>query len=282
MRQAFRKNKARLRIWARRPLGPWRALPDFIIIGAMRGGTTSLYMYLIQHPRVARAFRKEIHFFDLGYWRGLNWYRAHFPSLPYGYIMRLLWRRNLITGESTPYYMFHPLAPRRIAETLPHVKLIVLLRNPVDRAYSHYWHAVNMGREALSFEEAVKSEPKRLRGEREKLVDDEAYHSPAYQVHSYLARGVYVDQLERWRALFREEQMLILCSEEFFEDPEASLIQVFGFLGLEACPLKKLRRYNEIRYPDMDRSVRARLEEYFRPHNLRLYEYLGRDFGWDG
>ncbi len=282
MRQVLRKNEARLRIWARRSLGPLRSLPDFIIIGAMRGGTTSLYMYLNQHPSVARAFRKEVHFFDLGYWRGLNWYRAHFPSLLHGHIEGLSWRRYLVTGESTPYYMFHPLAPKRIAETLPHVKLIVLLRNPVDRAYSHYWHAVNMGRENLSFEEALRSEPERLRGERKRLVDDEGYHSPAYQTYSYLARGVYVEQLERWKALFREEQILILCSEEFFEDPQAGLTQVFGFLGLEVRPLKGLRRYNEIRYPRMDPSLRARLEEYFRPHNLRLYEYLGRDFGWDG
>ncbi len=258
-----------------------RMLPDFIIIGTQKGGTSSLYDYLAQHPCIAPALESEVHFFDANFHKGINWYRAHFPSLLYRDYVRKVQGRQLITGEKSPYYMFYPHAPRRIFETLPHVKLIVMLRNPVDRAYSHYYHQVRKGRETLSFEEAIAAEPERLKGELEKILEDERYTSYSHVHFSYLSRGIYVDQLKVWMRFFPREQFLILKSEDFFADPPAVYRQVLAFLGLPDWELRNYKKHNVGRYSEMDPATRRRLVEYFRPHNQRLYDYLGVDFGWD-
>jgi hypothetical protein len=260
---------------------PMRLMPNYIIIGAQRCGTTSLHNYLVEHPHIIPAVQKEVHFFDMKFHKGTLWYRAHFPAWLHKYYVKFSRQQALITGEGSPYYIFHPLVPGRIAKTLPQVKLIVLLRNPVDRAYSHYWLAVRRRKETCSFEEALKCEPERLQGEREKIINFETYHSHAYQLHSYLARGIYVDQLKVWRALFPSEQMLILCSEEFYADPPASMNRVFAFLGLPAWTLKDYNPYQAGDYPQMNPIIRKQLVDYFRPHNERLFNYLGLDFDWD-
>ena len=131
----FRKNPGRVFWWLfHRITAPFRALPDFLIVGAQKGGTSSLYAYLAQHPSVLPSFRKEVKFFDCNYFCGHTWYRAHFP------LRYKLSRGNRITGEGTPNYLFHPTALQRLALTLIDVKIIILLRNPADRAYSHYQH----------------------------------------------------------------------------------------------------------------------------------------------
>ncbi len=178
-------------------------LPDMIIIGAMKCGTTSLFRYLAEHPDFFPPMTKEIHFFDSKYDQGLDWYRRRFPTKIKRLTCRLRGRR-IITGEASPYYMFHPHAMRRIASILPTVKLIVLLRNPVDRAYSHYHYEVKHGREQLTFEEAIDAEPGRLAGELDKMLQDEGYFSVHYGRHAYLRRGIYVEQLKACRALFRK------------------------------------------------------------------------------
>ncbi len=118
-----------------------RRLPDFIILGAQRAGTSSLYYYLSQHPQILPAVRKELHFFDDHYRRGLGWYRSQFPTRG---------ARGTITGEATPYYLSHPHAPARIQRLLPQARLIVLLRNPVERAISHYFFEVSHQREVVA------------------------------------------------------------------------------------------------------------------------------------
>jgi hypothetical protein len=257
-----------------------RLLPDYLIIGTQRGGTTSLYKYLARHPAHARALTKELRFFDLNYGRGVSWYRSRFPSQRHRDVIRRTRGLDLVAGEASPDYMFHPHAPRRVAELLPAVKLIVLLRNPVDRAYSHYWHQFRRGHENLSFEEAVEREPERLAGELERTVADEDYTSYERHHHSYLARGVYVDQLTTWMDLFPREQFLVESSEDLFDDPEAVFGRVLAFIGLPRGRLREYERFNAFTQEPLDDSTRARLEEYFRPHNRRLYEFLGRDFGW--
>lgn len=142
---------------------PIRVLPDFIIIGAQRAGTTSLFEYVSHHPCIGCSFGKELHFFDNlkgSFQKGLMWYRAHFPSYPYMYLAKKVRGRDMITGEASPYYLFHPLAATRIARVLPRVKLIAILRNPVDRAYSHYHHNAKYKRETLSFEAALEKDRK--------------------------------------------------------------------------------------------------------------------------
>ncbi len=251
------------------------ALPDFVIIGAQKGGTTSLYHLLGQHPLVVPAARKEVHFFDNRFGEGAEWYRQNFPAPEHRD------GRPTITGEASPYYLFHPHAPRRLAQTVPRARLIALLRNPVDRAYSHHRMMTSRDQEPLAFEEAVEAEGPRLRGETERMLLDEGYVSLTHQRFSYLSRGVYVDQLRHWSEFFDDEQMLILKSEDFYASPAEGFGRVLAFLGLPAWAPENwaILRKGEYERP-MDPETRRRLEEYFKPHNQRLYDYLGRDLGW--
>jgi len=241
-----------------------RQLPGFIIIGAQRGGTTSLYNYLIDHPQVGAATRKEVHFFDRYFEKGIDWYRAHFP------------RRGefVIVGEASPYYLFHPEAPQRILAAMPRAKCIALLRNPIDRAYSHFHFEVARGREPLPFAEATEREPERLR-----TSDD--LMGPAWRHHSYLARGAYADQIRRWLTVFPPEQLLILQSEEFYRDPQRILHLTQDFLGVDRHEPRQFTIYHDANYPMMDPEVRRRLRDHFAPLNRELYDLLGRDFGWE-
>lgn len=226
-------------------------LPDFAIIGGKKCGTTSLYNLLTQHPHVEPAASKELHYFDLLFDEGTEWYRRCFPA------PRWEDGRWTITGEATPYIASR-VAPKRMAEVAPRTRLIALLRNPVDRAYSDYQQVVRKGREPQTFEEAVGSESS-----------------------EYLSRSVYVDQLLRWSEFFAEEQTLVLKSEDFFERPQETLKLVHGFLDLPYWELEAPEIRNKGTYKQqMAPTTRQRLEEYFEPYNRRLYEYLGVDFGW--
>lgn len=261
---------------------PLRLLPDFLVIGAQKGGTTSLYNYLIEHPGIVPAFTKEVHFFDKDYSKGLAWYRANFPTYLEKYYLERFHRQKCITGEATPYYLFHPRAPHRVAKTLPMAKFIVLLRNPVDRAYSQYAHQVRQGYETLSFEDALAEEEKRTTKERENLLKDERYFSFNDKHYTYLSRGKYIDQLKVWMELFPREQFLILKSENFYSDPESTLKKTFGFLDLPAVELQKeYTPFNNGTYSKMEPATRKRLIAYFEPYNTHLYEYLGVNFDWD-
>jgi hypothetical protein len=264
---------------------PIRLLPDFLIIGTQRGGTTSLYRYLQAHPCIRPASTKEVHFFDMRFHKGLAWYRGHFPTQIEQYAVERLHGHRLVTGEASALYLFHPHTPKRVAKTLSSIKLIVLLRNPVDRALSHYYHAIKHGWETLSFEEAIEGEEQRTAQEREKLLADERYESSAYRHRSYLTRGIYVDQLQVWMTLFAREQFLILKSEEFYADPAATLKAVLAFLNVPETklPLDKqaYRAHNANTYPKMEPALRKELIVYFESHNARLYAYLGTNFAWD-
>jgi hypothetical protein len=257
-----------------------RMLPDFLIIGTQRGGTTSLYKYLVQHPNLSHALTKEIRFFDLNYQRGLPWYRSRFPSRRRREASRQRGGSGLVVGEASPDYLFHPLAPARVAHDLPEAKLIVLLRNPIDRAFSHYWHQFKRGHEVLTFEQAVAAEPDRLAGELDKVLADPTYVSYERHHHSYLARGIYVDQLAAWMELLPRDRFLIERSEDLFQDPPAVFKRVLEFLGLPDHHLTEYETFNAFSSGEMDPALRARLGEYFRPHNERLEGFLGREFGW--
>ncbi len=257
------------------------ALPDFLIIETMKGGTTFLYNLLTRHPLVEPAASKELRYFtDLIEEEGIEWYRYCFAEPK--------WKdgRRTITGEATPSYLFHPLAPERAAHVVPQGRLIALLRNPVDRAYSHYQQMVRKGREPLTFEEAIELEEARLRGGRDWLLEDERYASFDHEHYSYLSRGLYANQLLRWSGFFGDEQLLVLKSEDLYERRPDTLKRVLKFLELpewepedwEKVPTKR----NEGKSYDrgMDPVTRRRLEGFFEPHNLRLYEHLGIDLGW--
>lgn len=262
---------------------PIRMLPHFMIIGTQKGGTTSLYHYLIQHPCIAPIWIKEPHFFDIYFYKGLPWYRSHFPTTIEQYYARHVQQHDLIVGEASPYYLFHPQAATRVAQTLPKAKLILLLRNPVDRAYSQYQHQTRQeGVESLSFEEALASEEKRLAGEEEKILQDKKYFSFNHRHYSYVARSEYIEQLPAWMDLFPREQFLILRSEDLYTDPKAIVKQTLDFLGLPSNYLgQDYKPFNDAKYAKMAPETRERLITHFKPYNARLYDYLGRDFGWD-
>ena len=271
----FRKNR-RLFFWwiFHRLSSPFRVLPDFVIIGTMKGGTTSMFQYLAQHPQVHPPFRKEIKFFDIHYPKGLGWYRSHFP-------LSLKMKDGGLTGEATPYYLFHPLAATRMAKDLPKAKLIIMLRNPVDRTYSHYNHMVRVGREPLAFDDAIAAEPERLAGEAEKIIADPNYSTFMHGHYSYLARSRYAEQLPRWLDAFPRDQILILPSEEQTSDPASTFQKALSFLGLDPWTLKHFDIFKQGSYNKMPAETRKKLVGYFRPYNQQLYELLDMKFDWD-
>jgi hypothetical protein len=262
----------------RRATSAGRALPDLVIIGAQRSGTTSLYQYLAANPAVGRSYLKEVHYFDLHYDRGVGWYRAHFPTTR---DLRAMGNGSGggIALEATPNYLHHPLGPRRVRALLPQVKLVVLLRDPVSRAISHYQLSVSKGHESLPLEEALDREPERLAGERERLLSDPSYSGLSYAYFSYATRGRYAEQLEHWLAVFPREQLLVLDTAALFRDPDASVREVCEFAGIAHRPLKSYG-VRQARDYDQYAAVRPRLREYFAPHNQRLQELLDQEFEW--
>lgn len=257
-----------------------RVLPDFLIIGTKRGGTTSLWNWLVRNPAVAPMFPshqqiKSPHYFDIHFDRGLDWYRSHFVTRN-ALSRRVQEHGTAITGEASPYYMFHPLAATRVRGTIPSVKLIVLLREPVARAYSNYWERVGSGAEDLpTFEQAIDAEDQRMRGEAERILADPTYYSVNHDSHSYLARSRYAEHLASWLTLFPREQLLIMPSEELYRDESAAYARVQDFLGIPEAEIPSLPRYNRLRVPPIAPSTKARLQEYFDPHNAALARLLG-------
>ena len=252
-----------------------RVMPDFLVAGVMKGGTTSFFNYLCRHPQINPPFRKEVKFFDIHYPQGLNWYRAHFP-------LRYKMRDGMLTGEATPYYLFHPLAPRRIAAHLPGAKLIVLLRNPVDRAYSHYSHMVKVGREPLSFEDALEKEQERLAGEADRIMDDPSYSTFKHLHYSYKARGYYAGQIRNLYALFPKENILILKSEDLYSRPADVMNTAFSFLKLPPRETGNYEVFKQGTYKSgLDPETRRKLVDHFRPSNRQLYDLLNMEFDWD-
>jgi hypothetical protein len=255
-------------------LGP---LPDFLIIGGQRCGTTYLYDRVCEHPEICGALVKEIHFFnrETYYVKGPDWYRGNFPSLDSLQSNNGQGGRK-ITGEAAGY-LFHPLGPSRIADLIPDVKIIGLLRNPVDRAYSHYHHMRRLGyEEAATFEEALELEGDRLRTEVEAGLFGAHHHH-----HSYLARGIYADQLQAWFDAFPSEQLLFIQSEELYRDPTSVLKNTATYLGLPGWQPEEYSGHKQFPYSDLKPETRAWLEEYFRLHNERLFDMLGVDYGWN-
>ena len=263
-----------LRVQYRYRTATLRGFPSVLIIGAQKSGTTSLFNYLVQHPKVLPPLGKEVHYFDFHYADGVNWYRGHFPY-------RRQLRHGRLTLDASPYYLAHPLVPERAAQLLPGVKLIAVLRNPVDRALSHYQHEVRYGREPLSFAEAIEREPERLAGEEERLQSDPSYYSANHHRYSYTRRGLYLEQLRRWVQHFPRAQLLVLQSERLFRDPARTTADVHAFLGLQPYRLERYQPFLAGNYDaGLPAELRAKLVAYFEPHNRELYRWLGERFDW--
>jgi hypothetical protein len=252
-----------------------RSLPDFIILGAQKAGTSSLFYYLKQHPQIKMSLFREVHFFDNNYHKGEKWYRSHFPLLSKGF-------QNIVVGEASPYYLIHPHAPRRIHEIIPSCRLIILLRNPIDRAISHYFHSVRNKKENLPIYEAMIIEETRINDEWKRMLNDENYHSLVHPVFSYKQRGVYVDQIKRYLEFFNMDQIHIINSEELFDNPTSSLNDIYDFLVISKLENKiNLKAKNVGSYPPKKTDeVIEYLMDYFEPHNQRLFDLLGKIYSW--
>ncbi|HZN76355.1 MAG TPA: sulfotransferase [Micromonosporaceae bacterium] len=260
-----------------------RMLPSFLLCGGQRCGTTSLYRALAEHPAVLKAvLHKGVHYFDTAYHRGMRWYRGHFP---------LLRTARRIAGElgvepqafeSSPYYMYHPHAVGRIARDLPGVRLVALVRDPVERAYSQHAHEVARGFESeTSFARALALEPARLRGQHERLTADPRAHSFAHQHHAYRARGEYARYLQAMARTVGRQRILVVDSGEFFTSPRQVYDRVLHFLGLPMMEYPSFARHNaRPRTTDMADHVRRELTAHFAPWDARLVEWLGTEPSW--
>jgi hypothetical protein len=252
---ALRRAVRSARAWAATP----GALPGFLIIGAQRCGTTSLHSYLAAHPQVRAASGKELQYFSLHYGRGERWYRGHFPPPAPG----------LVSFEASPLYLFHPHAAERVAATLPEGRYIALLRDPVERAWSHYLHTRSYGHEPLEFADALAAESTRLQT------------PDGWRRYSYAARGHYAEQLSRWFEHVPRERVHVIRSEDLYADPAEVYAGVLAFLGLDpfappefAVHTRRAERSGPP--PDAAHSLR----EHFAPHNARLADLLAWPAPW--
>jgi hypothetical protein len=260
--------------------GP-RLVPDYLIIGVKRGGTTSLAEYLFQHPDVLPPYvPKGPRYFDVNYGRGWKWYTTHFPTEATG-------RRHLehtgvqpVTGDSSPYIIFHPLALERVRLRLPNAKLVLSLRDPVVRAWSQYNYEVKRGFEDLDIHAALDAEPERLRGEEDRLREDPSYVSKTHRHNAYFARGHYAAQLRHLRDLFPPEQVHVLVAEDMFAEPQVAYDALTDFIGLPRAPLTDPRAFKANTYEPLPDDVRARLAAYYAEPNEELFELLGRRAPW--
>lgn len=267
-------------IWYRDLTAKKRILPSFIIIGAQRCGTTSLYDYLSHHPQIIPSPVKELFYFDDYYTRPIEWYKSFFPTEKEREKLERDLVASVITGEASPSYFFHPYAAKRIKETLPDVKLILVLRDPIERAYSHYNHIKRLNREPLSFEEALEKELERITPDVEKLAKDENYKADLRRDYSYLTRGYYALQLKEWYKHFPKEQLLIIQSEEFYRETPKVYDEIVEYLGLNSYTLPTFEAKNALKYAKMAPETKEKLKAYFAPKNEELYELLGKRFDW--
>ena len=265
----------------------WRPLPDYLIIGTHRAGSTSLWAYLNQHPCVGVNFPrlqeiKGVRYFDENYFRGDDWYRSHFPSAAYRDYLRRRHGCEALAGDASTYYLFHPAAAQRAAAVVPDAKLVVLLRNPVDRAYSHWRRERRDGAEPLErFDEAVAAESERLAGEVDRILNDERHYSYAHENFSYMTQGHYLEPLRKWLEHYPRERVHVEISERFFRDPQAGYERVLEFLGLPSMTLRDARPRNITVGEPLDALTRRKLSARIAPENERLEEFLGFQLGWD-
>jgi Sulfotransferase domain len=258
-----------------------RMLPGFLIVGAQRGGTTSMYRTLDQHPAILKAvLHKGVHYFDTGYGHGLGWYQGHFPLRARAALARRATGDDPLTFESSPYYMFHPLAAGRISRDLPGVRLLVLVRDPVERAYSAHAHELARGYETEPFERALDLEDQRLAGEADRIISEPGYLSHSHQHHAYLTRGLYADQLERLAQAVGRDRVHVVDSGRFFTDPEPVYDGVLEFLGLRRHGYPAFERHNARPRSPMPETLRATLNDHFKAPDERLASWLGHPPSW--
>lgn len=259
--------------------GRLRMRPRFIMIGVHRGGTTSMFRMLAAHPQAVHAYRKGVYYFDLNYFRGLPWYYGHFP---------LASRARHSAGsagepvafEASGYYIYHPFALERMAKDLPDARLVVMLRDPVERAYSDFKHESARGFETETFEKALELEDSRLAGEVDRMREDIRYESLHHRHHSYRHRGQYAEQLERVFEHYPRSQVHVLESQDYFSEPAQTYGRLLEFLDLKPFQPAQFAKLNARPGAAMQSRTYDMLREFYRPHDERLTELLGKPPSW--
>ncbi len=260
--------------------------PDFLVVGTKRGGTTSMWNYLLMHPGVLGLFpsnrgKKSTDYFFKEQHRGEGWYRSHFHSRPHRQRVERRLGYAPVGGEASPYYMWDPRIAPAAREVAPDVKAVALLRDPVERAWSQYQERTQNGVEPLPFGEALAAEPDRLAGEVERMTADPSYYSEAHDWYTYRSRGVYLPQLLHWTSVFPAEQLLVLTSEEMYADPQRVFDQTCDFLRIGRHTLPTTRTFNAShRKSSVPEPQAEELRAYYAPHNRALEEHLGRSMHW--
>ena len=266
-------------VWVGTATSSLRCEPSFILVGAQRCGTTSLFRALMEHPQIARpTFYKGINYFDLNYHRGIRWYRGHFPLAEIAR-RKAATHGEMVAFEASGYYLYHPFALERASRDLPAAKLIVMLRDPAERAFSAYKHEYARDFEHETFERAIELEDERLAGEIGRMRDDITYESFSHRHHSYLHRGHYAEQLERGFKFFPRSQWHIIDSETYFDQPAAEYRRLLDFLGLEAFEPQFGQHNARPSKPMPPQALRA-LQDYYAPHDKRLTDLIEHPFSW--
>lgn len=260
-----------------------RAPPDFVIVGAQRCGTTSLFRALDKHPAMMPNVinAKGIHYFDTSYHRNMDWYLAHFASHAEREAHAAKVGHKAIVGEASPYYMYHPAGAERMAKAIPDTKLIVLLRNPVKRAISHHLHMVWEGHESVKdIDEALDLEPTRLAGIEERLLADPKLISRPHQHYSYIDRGHYASQIKRLFDHFDQKNVLVMTTEKLISDSESSLSKIQSFIGLEPDPSIQLEKRNASSKFEPNPETVSRLTNVYAESNKQLAELVDIEIPW--
>lgn len=258
-----------------------RQLPSFVMVGAQRAGTTSLFRALSSHPLVHSAsFHKGVNYFDVNYHRSFDWYQGHFPTTASVRKRSRATSGEPITFEASGYYMFHPCAAERLARHLPEVKILAMLRDPVERAYSAHKHELARGYETEPFERALELEDERLAGQEERMRADADYQSFSHRHHAYLRRGHYAEQLVRLGQFFPPDRIHVIDSESFFEQPELTYRRVLDFLELPLMLPERFDRWNGRPSAPMPEVTRAWLRAHYDSHDDDLASLIGRDPAW--
>lgn len=256
---------------------PLRVLPNFFVIGAGRTGTTSLYHYLDQHPSLSKSAYDELGFFDDNFHLGLHWYRSLFPSIFTKFRIKLK-THFFMTYDVTPSYVRRPWIARRIKKQFPDSKLIIVLRNPVDRTYSHYDLSTKFG-ETRTFEEVIEEDMNDIVTWNDDSKDDNYFATKVE--NSKLARGFYAEQLPVWFELFSKNQILIISSEDLASNTKNIMNDIFQFLNLPKYEILNTKKVNVSKYSKMNSNTRKKLVTFFKPYNEQLYEFLNSKFDWD-
>ncbi len=260
----------------------WRVYPDFIVIGYQKTGTTFLYKYLSKHPNIMPASKKEIHFFNFSFGSGSNYYKAQFPLKIYKKYLERKFNIPFKTGEASPSYAIHPKAAKRIKELIPNTKLIFILRNPIDRAYSQYHYRKKRGMEELSFEEAIEEDNNRKILLMKQFERDELTIYNRKQIKfPYISISKYIEHLTKWYEVFPKEQILILKTEDFNENSQKELNKVCDFIGISKIEFKKLTKQNVGKYPEMNSETRIKLSEIYKDYNEALEKFLKIKLEWN-